>query len=640
MRVISKALALAALLAAGAAYAAQAPSFTARLGRNPVGQGDTFSFEIALSADNVQIEDYRRPDFRGFRMLAEQPSQSTQIQMGGGGSFMRKNFSWHYQLVAMQKGKLTIGPASVRVDGRDLSTDKVTVNVVDPGQAPAPQPRARLPRGIPGFPGSNFFFPDLEPEEEPPAQQPSAQQPPPAAAGQGVPAGKRNFLRVVPSKSKAFAGEQITVEWFLYLIERQSNYAPTKEPRTDGFWVEDLEVPNQGGHLSLSEQVIDGRVYLAGPLMRKALFGLRPGKYTITPLEADISRSDFFQVRSEHLKAEPTTLEILPLPAGAPAECDPAAVGRFSLSAEVDRNRVQVGDAVTLKLRLEGEGNLHKLPMPTLPRLDGWKIYDPKISVQLARGDNVGGNKTAEYLLLPERPGETTIPSFSFAYFNPQKGAYATEKTAPIHLTVTGESRPQNASAPAATATPAASGSENLLAIQVRPIRNRPALRRDLGAALYRSPIMLAVVLVPPGLLAFIGLLGAARARMSQETEGKRRRKMRHSANKRLRTATSYLQAGKLAPSLGEIERVLREFLTGKVGRTVAGMSHDELRAALAALGARAALVDATIAALDISDRARFAPGSITAEEASTAIDRAGEIIEDFEKLKSGGGAT
>ena len=50
------------------------------------------------------------------------------------------------------------------------------------------------------------------------------------------------------------------------------------------------------------------------------------------------------------------------------------------------------------------EGNLHKLPMPTLPRLDGWKIYDPKISVQLARGDNVGGNKTAEYLLLPERP--------------------------------------------------------------------------------------------------------------------------------------------------------------------------------------------------------------------------------------------
>jgi len=149
---------------------------------------------------------------------------------------------------------------------------------------------------------------------------------------------------------------------------------------------------------------------------------------------------------------------------------------------------------------------------------------------------------------------------------------------------------------------------------------------------------MLAVVLVPPGLLAFVSLLGVARTRMSQETEGKRRRKLRRSANKRLRTAAAYLQTGKLASSLAEIERVLREFLTGRIGRTVAGMSRDELRSALASLGATQALVDGTITAFDACDRARFAPGSLTAEEASRAIDRAGEIIDDFEKLKSSGG--
>jgi hypothetical protein len=631
MRVIPKFVLVATLLVAGAAYA-QGSSFTARLGRNPVGVGDAFPFEITLSAEG-QAEDYRPPDFKGLRVVAQRPSQSTQIQMGGGGSFMRVTYTWHYDLVALQKGKLTIGGASVRVGGHALTTDKVTVTVVDAGQAPPPpQPRQRMARGIPGFPGSIFGFPDLEPQEEP------APTPPPAA-GQGVAAGKRNFLRVVPSKTKAFVGEQITVEWFLYLVERQSNYSPTKEPRTDGFWVEELEVPNQNGHLALSEQVLDGRVYLVGPLLRKALFGLRPGKYTITPLEADISRADFFRVQSEHLKAEPVTIEVLPLPAGAPAGFDASAVGEFKLTAEVDRDHVQVGDAVTLKLHLEGQGNLHKIPMPTLSKLDGWKVYDPKVSTQLARGDAVSGNKTAEYLLLPERPGETTVPAFNFSYFNPQKGAYATEKTTPILLTVTGEARPQNANIPVGSPAPAASASENLLTIQVRPIRNRPSLRRDLGAALYHSPFMLAVVAVPPGLLAFVSLLGIARARMSHETESKRRRKLRRSADKRLRTATSYLQTGKLAPSLAEIERVLREFLTGKIGRTVAGMSHDELRAALVSLGATTSLVEGTIAALDTCDRARFAPGSITAEEASTAIDRAGEIIEDFEKLKSGGAA-
>jgi hypothetical protein len=636
MRVISQIAALAALLIAGAAHA-QGPSFTARLGRNPVGIGDAFSFEVALSTDNGRVDDYRRPEFRGFRVLAEQPSQSTQIQMGGPGSFMRQSYTWHYQLVALQKGKLTIGPASVRVDGRVLSTDKVAVTVVDPGQAPAPR-RPRMPRGIPGFPGSSFFFPDLEPEEE---EEPEpTPPPPPAAAGQAVPAGRRNFLQVVASKTKAFVGEQITVEWSLYLSGQQSNYAPSKEPRTDGFWVEELEVPNQGGRLSLSQQVIDGRVYLVGPLMRKALFALRPGRYTVTPLEADVSRANFFgaTVQSEHLKADPLTLEIVPLPPGAPAGLDASAVGHFKLSAAVDRDHVQTGDAITLRLRLEGDGNLNKIPVPTLPPLPGWKIYDPKITVQLRRRDNVGGSKTAEYLLLPEQPGQTTIPPLAFAYFDPQRAAYATERTAPIVLTVTGEARPQSPAAKASTAASPRSDGENVLALEVRPIRNRPNLRRDLGAVLYRSPVMLGIVLAPPGLLALVSLVGFARARMSRESESQLRRKLRRSANRRLRTAAGYLQAGKLASSLAEIERVLREFLTGKIGRTVAGMSRDELRATLEALGAAKVLVDGTVAALDTCDRARFAPGSLTPEEASNAIDQAGEIIEDFEKLTPGTG--
>ena len=608
----------------------QDTSFTARAGRNPVGVGEAFPFEVSLSLDNARMEDYRPPDFRGFRIVAQQPSQSTQIQMGGGGGFMRQIYSWHYQLVALQKGKLTIAPASVRVDGRELRTEKVAVTVVESGQAqPAPQQR-QLPRGVPGFPGANFFFPDLEPDTEP--------EPLPEAA---KPAGRRNFLRVVPSKTKAFAGEQITVEWQMYLTERQNNYAPTKEPRTDGFWAEELEVPQNRGGLSLSEQVIEGRVYLFAPLMRKALFGRKPGKYTITPLEADISRVDFFgaTVKSEHLKADPVTIEIVPLPAGAPAGFDPSAVGRFSIAAEVDRNQVQVGDAITLKLRIDGQGNLRKIGLPAMPRLDGWKIYEPKVNVQMNRGDVIGGSKTAEYLLLPERPGQTTLPAFSFTYFDTHKAAYATVKTEPVHLVVTGEAAlAQGAHVPATVAAPAASSSENLLALDVRPLRSRPSLRRDLGSALYHSPALLGVAVAPPLLLGLVSLFGVARARLGQETEGKRRRKLRRSANRRLRTATAHLRDGRLAPSLGEIERVLSEFLTGKVGRPVAGMSREELRAALASIGAGQGLTESTVSALDTCDRARFAPGSINPEEASRAIDRASEILEAFEKLQVGQG--
>jgi hypothetical protein len=231
------------------------------------------------------------------------------------------------------------------------------------------------------------------------------------------------------------------------------------------------------------------------------------------------------------------------------------------------------------------------------------------------------------------------VPAFSFSYFDTQKAAYATVKTEPIRLTVTGEAAPVQGTRTATTVpTPASSGSENLLAIDVRPLRSSPSLRRDLGSALYHSPVLLGVAVAPPLLLGLVSLFGMARARLGQETEGKRRRKLRRSANRRLRTATAHLHEGRLAPSLGEIERVLVEFLTGKVGRAVTGMSREELRTALARIGAGPDLTESTVGALDTCDRARFAPGSINPEEASRAIDHASEIIEAFEKLQSNAG--
>jgi hypothetical protein len=77
---------------------------------------------------------------------------------------------------------------------------------------------------------------------------------------------------------------------------------------------------------------------------------------------------------------------------------------------------------------------------------------------------------------------------------------------------------------------------------------------------------------------------------------------------------------------------VLREFLAGKLGTQIAGLSWDELRSTLAQAGVAPTLVDATLAALEDCDRARFAPGRVSAEEVRAARDRAGEIILQIEK--------
>jgi hypothetical protein len=184
----------------------------------------------------------------------------------------------------------------------------------------------------------------------------------------------------------------------------------------------------------------------------------------------------------------------------------------------------------------------------------------------------------------------------------------------------------------AAGSAAAASGGENVLALDIRPLRNRPTLRRDLGTSFYRSRGLGIIVALPPLALALTALVGFARERLSQETEGTRRRKLRRLARRRLRTAEAHLKEGRLAQAFGEIERVLREFLTGKLGTQISGLSWEELRSTLAQAGVAPTLVNSTLAALEDCDRARFSPGSLSPEEVRTARDRAGEIILQIER--------
>ena len=154
--------------AAGVARAAE-PSFVARVDRTQVGAGETFTLEITLSVEGGRVDGYRAPDLRGLRALAERPSQSTQMQMGSGGTFVRQVYGWHYEVLAPDRGSFTVGPARVRVDDHELRTEKITITVVDSGQAPA----ARRPgRGFPhGIPNPGLPFPGMGVEDDARASQ-------------------------------------------------------------------------------------------------------------------------------------------------------------------------------------------------------------------------------------------------------------------------------------------------------------------------------------------------------------------------------------------------------------------------------------------------------------------------------------
>jgi hypothetical protein len=612
------------LLVLPSAAAVAAPPFTAALDREAAAPGEPFVYEVTLTLSDDNFDDYRSPDFRGLTVLSrpDSPNRAMSVQMGGGQTRVENRLTWRYEL-ALPAGAtrpVTIGPAHVRVGGRELASNSVPVRI---GAAGAPRAAPRPGGGL--FPRG--MFPGIVDDADDSA---GAMSSAPGAA----------FIRALADKPRAFVGEQVTVTWYLYLTEPQNNFRPLTQPKTDGFWAEELPSTNPQGRLSFTERVEGGRRYQVAVLAGKALFPLAPGKLTVTPMEAEVSQVDFFgrPVRSRHLKSDPVAIEALPLPReGQPAGFNTGNVGRYEVEAAVDRTAVAVGDAVTLTLTVKGIGNVRGVETPALVALPGWKTYEPKSDATVEPGEVVTGKKTVEWLIRPERVERTMIPPFSIPTFDPTAKRYVELRTQPIEMIVSGEATP-GAAAPAGPASP--SGVENVLGGEIRPIRVRSGPGREAGVAFFRSSAFAATVAVPP--VAFLALVvsGRVRRRLAAD-EGRTRRRRRSLADKRLRAARAHAEAGRGAAFHVEIDRVLRDLLSERLGTPVGGLPLDELRALLAARGLGAAEVVRVVGALQAGDEARFAPGGGAAapDALTAALVEAEAVIQLIDKAPLGAGA-
>ena len=276
---------------------------------------------------------------------------------------------------------------------------------------------------------------------------------------------------------------------------------------------------------------------------------------------------------------------------------------------------------------------------PALPRLDGWKSYEPKVTVNLDPGEVVSGTKTVEYLLLPERPGTTMIPSFELAYFDPATKAYAVAKSDPLRIEVTGTAASDKAVAaggPGPHGAAGAAGVENVISTEIRPIRARASLNRDLGATFYRSRPFLGLLLFPPLGLVLGRFVARLRERLAQDSQRNRRRRVRQMVRQRLGAAEDHRDAGRRSAFYIEIDRVVRDVLAARLRRPVTGLRMDELRDLLLARGMPADEAGRVIAELESCDLARFAPAETGAtasrEQMNAALERAGELIVAIDK--------
>jgi hypothetical protein len=602
-------LGLRALLSAGAVAAAivtvAAPGRAAAAG---------VRFEAAVSSENITIdqtveltitleregaqpfEAYRPPVAPDFELLHTSDNQQVQLAMGAGNRQTVHMIEQHvYVFRPKKRGALTIQSAAVRIAGNEIKTRSIVVHVGAP-----------LKNAISSRPG--------QPEE--------------VAPPEGLRVDEDLFVDAGADKNRVYVGQQLTATWRLWTQSQILKYRPLAEPKHEDFWSEDLFVPTRS--LSWSRLTIKNHEFAVAVLLKKALFALKAGKLVVTPLEAEATTLEtaFSPNASETRKSRPLTVEVLPLPKdGRPAGFEPPNVGRFELSSSVDRAAVRAGEAVTWKVTVRGVGNIRNVRLPKLDRLDGFRVYEPTTKETIEPGDEVHGQKVYTYLLLPQKGGALEIPAQSLAYFDPEAGKYAVAKSPPIALTVEGD--PTKVESNAATAT-----SENVLAPEVRTIRNRASVRSNMGDRLFRGRVAATLLATPPGAWLLVLVGDALRRRLGRETSGSKRRRARRSARRRLRVAEYHIKAARPSAFFGECARVLYEHLEYRLGAKVEALTLGELREHLIARSFPTETAELVVKELENCDFARFAPSASGPGEMRAALRRVRALLGLIEKAR------
>lgn len=587
------------LVVAGVAFAqAGGVRFDLSASSESITLDQTIEVTVSLHRDGSQpFEAYRAPSWPDFDVLHTATNEQMQFATVNGRQSVLMIEQHVYVLKPRKKGALAIAPASVRIGGNELKTRALTIHV--------------------GAPLKNAYS----------SKAPEPQLP--TSAPENMRGDEDLFVDGAVDKPKVYVGQQLTASWTLYTQTEILKYRPLAEPKYEDFWSEDLFLPTT--HLPQDRVLVKGRDYVAALLLKKALFPLRAGKLTITPFEAEVTtlQSAFSPGASAVRKSRALTVDVMALPVeGRPSGFEAANVGRFELSSSVDRTAVKAGEAVTWKVTVRGVGNIRNVRLPKLERLDGFRVYEPTSKETIEPGDEIHGQKVYTYLLLPQKGGALTLPAVELAYFDPAAAKYAVAKSQPIALTVSGDPTQVEASAAAASPT------ENVLAQQIRPIRNRAAVRSGIGDRLFRGKLAAVMLAAPPGAWLLVLVGDALRRRLGRETAGSKRRRARRSARRRMRVAEYHIRAQRPSAFFGECARILYEHLEYRLGNKVEAFTLGELREHLIARAFEREVVEATVKELENCDFSRFAPSASGPGEMRAALRRVRALLPLIEKQK------
>lgn len=574
--------------------------FTASVSKTEVGTGEQFEITFSLNGNG---DDFRPPNINDFQVLSG-PNESTSMESINGNTTVSTSYS--YVLMAAKEGEFTIGPATIVVNGRRLSTQSIKIKVVK--GRPVQQNNAQQQNS----PNNNIAE---------------------AATGD---LSKLLFIRAVVDKNNVYDGQQLTVSYRLYTRIGIEQSQPEKLPDLNGFWSEDVKRPQQ---VQWNVETYKGQKYNVADIKQTILFPEHDGNLTIDPLSMifivrqpvasrDIMDQFFGSYRQVKYTAKsvPVTIHVKPLPQqGKPAGFT-GAVGSFKIDADIDKTEVKANDALNYKVKITGTGNIKLFKPLTVNFPPDFEKYDPKVTDTITEDLNgVSGSRIYNFLLIPRHQGDYVIDTLKFSYFNPNTSRYITLTTKPLHVKVDKGTSESNV-----TSLPDAEKEDvKILSKDIRYIKTNNSSLTNAADIFFGSiGYWLLILMGPIACIVAFNYRNKVRKDNSDVVKVKSKRAGKIAA-KHLANAQLQLSVKNTKGFYEAVFKGLYGYLSDKLNILYANLDRETIASALKARSVDEQLISRLLDTLDLCEMARYAPVNHISEQ--EVFDKAKGIINDIE---------
>lgn len=554
--------------------------------------------------------EFSGPSFTDFQLLGgPNIGSSTSMQIINGRTSSTSSKSYTYYLSANKIGKFSLPIATLVVDGKEYKSVPLSIEVV---KSASPQN------------GQGSSMEITNPEFKPDGNV---------------------FVRAFVDKKNIYVGEPILLTQKLYSKENIANLTDLKEPAYTGFWKESIDI----GELKLTKEVLNGQNYNVVLLQKAILFPQKSGNLEIGSITLDAivqiikkrkAKDRFEQMmygnilqyydnQEVHLKSPVLKIKVNELPNNKPQNFN-GAVGDFKLEATIDKTDLQTNDAMNLKIKISGTGNIDLLEKPNIDFPPDFEVYDPKVNKTSQNTANgVSGSTTYEFLIIPRNEGDFKIPAISYSYFNPQTERYENCVSPEFLIHVTrGEGDPNIS---AAMSNAVNRDEIKYIGQDIRYILFKSDDLQEIGSHSFNSWQHLLSLILAPFLTLGIILLYKKSEKKRGNSSLMRLKRATKMAKMKLKTARKYLEEENQDKFYEETTKALWGYIGDKFNLGLSEISMDKAQEIFVSNNIDNQMFDEFKSIIENCEFARYAPTQ-GQKEMQSIYDGAAILISKIEK--------